>query len=365
LRKYTIFIILFLPCFGQAQSAFEGKEQLFTQPLSYIIYETPDSIFIDGEANETSWRNSPWSSNFTDIEGSLKPKPSLQTRFKMLWDKNNLYVYAELEEPHLWATKTIHDEIVYHDNDFEIFIDPDGDTHQYYEIEVNALNTIFDLYLKKPYRNGGNANIAWNANNLLTGIAKRGTLNNPHDLDSMWTVEMAIPFSALTLEKSTPTPQHNTVWRINFSRVQWGLDIIDDQYLRKKDTAGKLLPENNYVWSEQGVINMHFPERWGYAIFFTQPVGSTTDKFTVPFSEYAKQYVWLVYYKQKDFFAQHKHYAETINLLGFSSNQVKVKNQSCRIDLHSTEKEFTTTIKCAPSHERWQLTHEGLLTRIK
>src|SRR3712207_6853585 len=31
-----------------------------------------------------------------------------------------------------------HDAIIYHDNDFEVFIDPDNDTHQYFEIEVNA-----------------------------------------------------------------------------------------------------------------------------------------------------------------------------------------------------------------------------------
>lgn len=33
--------------------------------------------------------------------------------------------------------------------------DSDGSNHQYYEFEVNALNTVWELRLDKPYRHGG------------------------------------------------------------------------------------------------------------------------------------------------------------------------------------------------------------------
>ena len=56
----------------------------------------------------------------------------------MLWDDQFFYVGAELEEPHVWATLTERDSVIFHDNDFEVFIDPDGDTHLYYELEMNA-----------------------------------------------------------------------------------------------------------------------------------------------------------------------------------------------------------------------------------
>ena len=39
------------------------------------------------------------------------------------------------------ARLTKHDAVIFHDNDFEVFIDPDGDNHEYYELELNALNT--------------------------------------------------------------------------------------------------------------------------------------------------------------------------------------------------------------------------------
>ena len=49
-------------------------------------------------------------------------------------------------------------QVIFHDNDFEIFVDPDGDTHYYYEYEVNALNATWDLCLNRPYSDGGHEN---------------------------------------------------------------------------------------------------------------------------------------------------------------------------------------------------------------
>jgi len=361
---------LFSLCFivsiiGNAQTPFQGKEYLFTRPHSYIIYRTIDAIKVDGEANEASWQNTPWSEYFIDIEGNVKPRPPVNTRFKMLWDQHNLYVHAELEEPHIWGTLKTRDEIVYNDNDFEIFIDPDGDTHQYFEIEVNVLNTIFDLYMDKPYRNRGIADIKWDAAGLQSGIAIEGTLNNPDDTDKKWTVEMAIPFTSLRKDKSTPVPENNTVWRMNFSRVQWDREIVNNQYQRKRDANNKLLAENNYVWSEQGVINMHFPERWGYVVFSKQPAGPTSAIYTIPFSENAKQYLWLVYYKQKDFFAEHKRYASSLTQLGFPSDVIPIENQLCKISMETSEKEFSATILCKKRKEQWKITYAGQVTKGK
>ena len=31
--------------------------------------------------------------------------------------------------------------MIFYDNDFEVFLDPNGDTHEYYELEINALGT--------------------------------------------------------------------------------------------------------------------------------------------------------------------------------------------------------------------------------
>ena len=71
---------------------------------------------------------------------------------KMLWDDEALYIAAEIEEPHVWATITEHDAVIFQDPDFEVFLDPDGDNHNYAELELNAKNTTWDLLLTKPAR---------------------------------------------------------------------------------------------------------------------------------------------------------------------------------------------------------------------
>ncbi|MFN3684859.1 MAG: carbohydrate-binding family 9-like protein, partial [Fimbriimonadaceae bacterium] len=130
-------------------------------PREYLCFRAPGEIRIDGRLNDPAWATAPWTEDFVDIEGDKRPKPRHRTRAKMLWDDRFLYIAAELEEPHVWATLTRRDSVIFQDNDFEVFLDPDGDTHQYYELEMNALNTLWDLMLIKPYRDGGPAVFHW------------------------------------------------------------------------------------------------------------------------------------------------------------------------------------------------------------
>src|SRR5262249_22986691 len=196
-------------------------------PLGYVCYRTTGPMKIDGQLDEASWQAAPWTQEFVDIEGDAKPKPRFRTRAKMLWDDEYLYVAAELEEPHVWGTLTNHDAVIFHDNDFEVFIDPNSDNHEYYEFEVNALNTGWDLFLKKPYKDGGPALNEWEIPGLKTAVQIKGTLNDPADCDEGWTVELAFPWKVLAeyAHRRTP-PGEGDYWRVNFSRVEWLTDIV-------------------------------------------------------------------------------------------------------------------------------------------
>ena len=121
-----------------------------TPPEGYVCHRLAEPITIDGKLNDRAWRGIPWTADFVDIEGAVRPRPRFRTRAKMAWDDRFFYVAAEMEEPHVWATLTKHDAVIFHDNDFEVFIDPDGDNHEYYEFEINALNTGWDLFLASP-----------------------------------------------------------------------------------------------------------------------------------------------------------------------------------------------------------------------
>jgi hypothetical protein len=130
-------------------------------PKQYAAHRAPAAIRIDGRLDDAAWQRAPWTDNFVDIQGAKLPLPRFRTRAKMLWDDEYLYVAAELEEPHVWATLTEHDSVIFRDNDFEVFLNPSGDARNYFEFEINALNTGWDLFLPKPYREGGKADNSW------------------------------------------------------------------------------------------------------------------------------------------------------------------------------------------------------------
>jgi hypothetical protein len=246
-------------------------------PRQYVVYKNIDTIIIDGKDNEASWQEASWSTSFVDITGeNTEPQP-LDTRFKMLWSEEYLYVLAKLTEPHIWATLTEKDAVIYHDDDFEIFIDADGDGHNYIEIEINAMNTVWDLFLTKPYRVVKQKKVLWrwNISGLHTATAIKGTLNDARDNDDFWMVEMAIPMPVLQEFAPGGTPNEGSLWRINFSRVDWPVEIKNNKYQKKKDKEGKILPERNWVWSPHGAVNMHMPERWGYLQFTGSKVGES------------------------------------------------------------------------------------------
>ena len=80
-----------------------------------------------------------WTTEFVDIQGDPLLKPRFKTRAKMLWDDNYLYIAAEIEEPDIKAVITEHDAVIFHDNDFEVFLKPLEAETGYFEFEINAL----------------------------------------------------------------------------------------------------------------------------------------------------------------------------------------------------------------------------------
>lgn len=302
-------------------------------PKSYTAYAINEPLHIDGTATERSWELAPWSSDFIDIEGDLTP--SYNTRLKMLWDAENLYVFVQMEEPHIWGTLKQRDTVIFYNNDFEIFIDPDGDTHNYIEVEVNALNTIWDLFLTKPYREGGRVLNHWDLKGLQSAVSFQGTLNNASDIDTSWSVELAIPWKALK-EAGGPPPENN-FWRINFSRVQWQFDLIDKRYQRKKDATGKYLPEYNWVWSPQGVINMHEPEHWGYVFFSSINIAEQKkNHFEIPKDEKIKWKLYSLYRAQKAHYRKHQKWATSIEMLPLDELIIEGKLLQPRLELHAS-----------------------------
>ena len=191
------------------------------------------------------------------------------------------------------------DQVIFHDNDFEIFVDADGSNINYKEYEMNAANmngtsATWDLLLDHTYTDGGNENSSRVAGaNGWDDMVPRdrghartysdGVLNDPQHRPTFWSAEVALPLSKLA-ELTSAAGQRvgsGKMWRINFSRVEWALNITADGKSYQKYPSCQSCPvpgtdsEDNWVWSPQGAIAMHQPETWGFLQFSDDGVNAT------------------------------------------------------------------------------------------
>jgi len=280
-------------------------------PRGYLCGTASSEIVVNGKLDEDAWQSAPWTEDFVDIEADRRPKPRQQTRAKMLWDSQYLYIAAEIAEKHVQGTITNHDEVIFHDNDFEVFIDPDGDNHEYYEFEINALNTTWDLFLPRPYKDGGSADNSWEFAGLKSAVHVSGTINDPSDVDSGWSLEIAIPWKAFQEQTGLSIPPADgDRWRMDFSRVEWQFDIVDGHYRKVPKTR-----EDNWVWSPQGIVDMHRPERWGFVQFSSEP---PDDKpFLHDASLAIQDSLMEIYHRQRAYHQQNKKWATDWKSLEF------------------------------------------------
>jgi hypothetical protein len=213
---------------------------------------TPPSL--DGTLKSPCWHNAKRSASFVDMATG---SPALySTHSAVLWDDENLYVGFWAEEPYPTAHLTERDSIIFRENDLEVFIDG-GDC--YYEFEINALNTIYEVFFiwRDAYKKGGRFDIPefdlfdslsfagdfdrqpesfwwgthrrgarwaflnWDFPGVRSAVHVEGKLNSTERALG-WTAEIAFPWAGmkhLAGGRSLP-PKDGDVWKMFLGRFQ-------------------------------------------------------------------------------------------------------------------------------------------------
>lgn len=334
MKKYQkTLLAMAMPLLGIIPQAISSptNTMTFTEPFEfnprkYVCYRAPQPVVIDGDIDNKEWEASAWTDDFVDIRGVVDGilPPKYRSRAKMMWDDKYLYIAAEMEEPHIWGTFTERESVIYYDNDFEVFIDVDHDTHNYYEFEMNAKGTEWDLMLTRPYPRGGTFFNGWNIEGMKSAVKTYGTINDPSDTDVKWTVEIAMPIHSLiatVYRKRGVDPGEQ--WRINFSRVEWLKVKIEDGKYKKEPGRDGFGHEENWVWSPTGVVDMHRPEYWGFLQFSDKVVGTDIDLFKWNRNEDVKWALRRLLLRQDQFRSKFGRYAESLDELKAAQIQVE------------------------------------------
>ena len=181
------------------------------------------TITLDGKLDEPAWGRAATTGPFVDV-GSGRPNAGIpvQGDARLMWDDTALYVGFEVQEaklrggwpagakdPHLWEKDTV-----------EIMVDPDGDgdNKDYYEIQVNPQNLVFDTQYDGYNAPNGNGHgpfghEEWSAN-VESAIVLHGTLDDDSDTDRGYTVEAKIPWASFSKALKSP-PAVGDAWRMN------------------------------------------------------------------------------------------------------------------------------------------------------
>ena len=165
--------------------------------------------------------------------------PRQMTWFKTAWGVGELRVLFHAQDDEPRATLTQRDAPLYTEEVVEVFLDPFGDLETYFEIEVNPLNAVCDLVLRRT-RSGYRKDFAWDCEGLQTTVTKTS---------AAWMVELSIPFASL----GPGLPSLGQPWRANFCRID-----------RPRDAERELS-----AWSPTGRANFHIQQRFG-TLHFTR-----------------------------------------------------------------------------------------------
>ncbi len=182
------------------------------------------------DAHSGFWQTVP-TATFRETVSAAEPQQ--WTSVRAVWDVEELRVLFHAEDMHVWATLTERDGPLWEEEVVEVFLDPVGDLESYFEIEVNPLNTVLDLVLRRN-RSGYVKDSAWRCEGLRTVVAQTAT---------GWSVELAIPFRSV----AASPPKAGDRWRVNFCRIDRPPGV----------------PRELSAWSPTGRANFHMPERFG------------------------------------------------------------------------------------------------------
>jgi len=160
-------------------------------------------IRLDGVPDEDAWARAAPATRFTQREPRPGEPATEDTEIRVLASRHTLYIgirALDREPARIIADEMGLDSSLYRDDSIVVVLDTFHDHRNAYFFETNPNGSRTDALVSEE---GRNTNFDWDG--VWTVRAARGPQG--------WTAEMAIPFSTLRWEASSP------VWGINFRRI--------------------------------------------------------------------------------------------------------------------------------------------------
>lgn len=229
-----------------------GKPKPAATEFECRFTQTP--IKITGKGTDPAWKNAQTIDNFK-LPWLEKPRPArTKTKAKLLWDREFLYFFADMEDADLYADIKEHNGNLWYNDVFELFFKPADDKPGYYEFQVNAAGAVLDCFF--PRRNAGGFDRFKNDTqfHVEAKVNLRGTLNKWTDKDDGWSIEGKIPWTDFI--KTGGRPDVNEKWKFALCRYDYSVDFEGPEI----STCAPLTKPNFHRFEDYATLTFVGPE---------------------------------------------------------------------------------------------------------
>ncbi len=357
---YTLICFFFISCsIKSADTDLETNEFGLPRkpykfsPNTYALKTFSTPPIIDGKNTNNEWDQISWSSGFvSEIDG--KNHNNLDTKFKMGFYNDTIYLFAKINDSQIWAIQADMESKYFKDNFFEIYIDCDNNEYDYLNININALGVIKGNFCKHIESSKNNSHIKFQDIPVHAATSIYGTINNPNDTDKHWLAELSFPLNIK--EDSSDDFSINRYVKMNFALSKWQYVLVDGTYKKMiNSNTGTLYNKDQWLWSymwENPVDNI---ELWGEVYLLdNQP---DQDKLTQ--ERRIKWELRNVFYAQQLHHKKYKKYANKI--AGLKDVGFDLSSLIYRPDIKANKKHFIASITDKKDRKIWNIDDKGII----
>lgn len=223
-----LFLILSALCLlfflDRGQTPANSPKAFVPPPTEFECRWTETPLTLDGKADEPAWKQAQIIDRFyLPWLGDKARDAKTATKARLLWDREYLYFFADMEDTDLYADVKEHDGQTWNNDVFELFFKPAADKPGYYEFQVNAAGTVMDMFLPRRGAGGYQRFKSDGDFHLETKVQLRGTLNHWQDKDQGWSVEGRIPWRDFL--RSGGRPDVGERWKFALCRYDYSVDF--------------------------------------------------------------------------------------------------------------------------------------------
>ena len=201
----------------------------FTKTYTTTEINPSDAPLIDGNLSDSIWSSIDWGSDFIEVVPDENTAPSVQTKFKILYDQKHLYIALKALDP---EPATITNRLSRRDgfvgDRINVLIDSYHDLRTGFLFTVTAAGVRGDEFITD---NGNTVDESWNPI-----WSTKALIDNEG-----WSAEMKIPLSQLRFSNS---PEQ-----------VWGLNVTRNYFRENQFSAWNRIPVDAAGWvSEAGKL---------------------------------------------------------------------------------------------------------------